>query len=120
MQTWVFLLHTVKFSLGSDIGQRALTPLHIPSLAQSESFRHLSVLDLKSHWAVQHGPWLGLQRNDCGCQEKAGSTPNKPFTLKPTQALNKFLICTNQNDLKIFFPITQLCLHTSHSFHKAF
>lgn len=72
MQTWVFLLHTVKFSLGSDIGQRALTPLHIPSLAQSESLRHLSVLDLKSHWAVQHGPWLGLQTNtNCGCQEKA-------------------------------------------------
>lgn len=72
MQTCVFLLHTVKFSLGSDIGQRALTPLHIPSLAQSESFRHLSVLDLKSHWGVQHGPWLGLETStDCGCQQNA-------------------------------------------------
>lgn len=63
MQTCVFLLQSVKFGLGSDAGQRALTPLHIPSFAQSESFRHLSVLSLKLHCAVQQGPWLGLEIN---------------------------------------------------------
>lgn len=61
MHTCVCLLQSVKFGLGSDAGQRAVMPLHIPSFAQSESSRHFSVFDLNIHCAVQQGPWLGLK-----------------------------------------------------------
>lgn len=61
MHTCVCLLQSVKFGLGSDAGQRAVIPLHIPSFAQSESSRHFSVFDLNAHCAVQQGPWLGLE-----------------------------------------------------------
>lgn len=61
MHTCVCLLQSVKFGLGSEAGQRAVMPLHIPSFAQSESSRHFSVFDLNAHCAVQQGPWLGLE-----------------------------------------------------------
>jgi hypothetical protein len=60
MHTCVCLLQSVKLGLGSDAGQRAVKPLHIPSFAQSESSRHFSDFDLNAHCAVQQGPWLGL------------------------------------------------------------
>lgn len=56
MHTCVCLLQSVKFGLGSEAGQRAVMPLHIPSFAQSESSRHFSVFDLNVHCAVQQGP----------------------------------------------------------------
>lgn len=61
MHTCVCLLQSVKLGLGSDAGQIAVKPLHIPSFAQSESSRHFSDLDLNAHCAVQQGPWLGLE-----------------------------------------------------------
>lgn len=60
-QTCVSLLQDVKFSLGSEVGQRAVTPLHMPSMAHSESRLQLSLAPLKVHCSVQHGPWLGLE-----------------------------------------------------------
>lgn len=56
MHTCVCRLQSVKFGLGSEAGQRAVMPLHIPSFAQSESSRHFSVFDLNAHCAVQQGP----------------------------------------------------------------
>lgn len=94
MQTCVCLLQSVKLGLGSEAGQSALTPLHIPSRAQSESFRHLSVFILKVHTGVQQGPWLGLETHrNHGQKEKAWTIPEELFILKPTQMLNIFLIC---------------------------
>lgn len=62
-QTWVSELQEVKFSFGSEAGHIAVAPLQLPSLAQSESSRHLSLEPLNEHAAVQHGPWLGLGYN---------------------------------------------------------
>lgn len=59
--TWVPELQEVKFSFGSEAGHRAVAPLHMPSLAHSESSLHFSVVPLNVHSAVQHGPWLGLE-----------------------------------------------------------
>lgn len=62
-QTCVSELQEVKFSFGSEAGHSAVAPLHLPSLAQSESSLHLSLVPLNEHVSVQHGPWLGLCYN---------------------------------------------------------
>lgn len=69
-QTWVFEWQDVKFSLGVEVGHWAVFPLHMPWRAHSDSSLHFTLLDLKLHSDVQHGPWLGLQeistrKNEC-------------------------------------------------------
>lgn len=61
-QTWVFLLHSVRFFFGVDVGQKEELPSHLPSSAHSESFRHFSRSFLNSQFCVQQGPSLGLKR----------------------------------------------------------
>lgn len=62
MQTCVLRLQSVRFGFGAEVGQKAVLPLHLPSSAHSESFRHLAPCLRNSHWGVQQGPWLGLER----------------------------------------------------------
>lgn len=62
MQTCVFLLQSVKLGFGADVGQKEEVPLHRPSSAHSESFRHLAPSFLNTQSWVQQGPWLGLKK----------------------------------------------------------
>lgn len=45
-QTWVSPWQAVKLALGSDVGHWALTPLHMPWWAHSDSSRHFSLRPL--------------------------------------------------------------------------
>lgn len=63
-QTCVSEWQEVKFFFGSEAGHRAVPPLHMPSLAHSDSNLHFSFVPLKVHSGVQHGPWLGLQNRN--------------------------------------------------------
>lgn len=122
-QTCVSLWQTVKFSFGSEVGHRAVPPLHMPSLAHSDSRLQLSLEPLKVHCSVQHGPWLGLwgknrwikvnQRlNDIYCELQT----EREETSHLTCTVYRAEVCTFCPPLHWHYSSRGLCTdHCSHS-----
>lgn len=121
-QTCVSLWQTVKFSFGSEVGHRAVPPLHMPSLAHSDSCLQLSLEPLKVHCSVQHGPWLGLwgknriqvnqQLNDIYCELQT----EREETSHLTCTVYRAEVCTFCPLLHWHYSSRGLCTdHCSHS-----
>lgn len=120
--TCVSLLHEVKFCLGSEVGHTAVAPLHVPSLAHSDSRLQLSLAPLYAHCSVQHGPWLGLEGKDrikgqAPIQCHRRQTPNrKGGNVSRTCTVCRAEVCTFCPPLRWRYSSRGLCTgHCSRS-----
>lgn len=110
-QTRVPLLHIVMSGLEGGSGQTAEEPAQTLLLRHSEFPSHISPAFLKTHWELQHRPWLGLH---CLPSFSLHSMPEGSFELWQHGSLSLWPTSHSSPSSTMRFPQMGWSLSTKH------